>query len=254
MDNKDVAIYYRKCNFGRKDMFLLKPIKVIQGNFDQMTGIFTSNNNKCYKITRHDVTNGYLNISSIDNLKTKYGEDCLENDLLTKFFIEETKKCYMLKVFHFYNDDYVHILEFSMSDLECIKNNILNNEVDYAIIPLEQINQLRNSRNLKFNGFENSIENKQDTNYQIDNNKKSIINAFPNEIDEITAYSILGLDDGEYTYEDVLIAAKKMLAHVNSLGMDNQAVKGEIDCILDAYNEIVTPWQGKCYFYKKRFR
>lgn len=54
----------------------------------------------------------------------------------------------------------------------------------------------------------------------------------------VTPYSILGIEEKEYTKEELLDIVKQRVNFINKHGINKVKIKKEIDKILDAYNEL----------------
>jgi len=55
---------------------------------------------------------------------------------------------------------------------------------------------------------------------------------------EITPYIILGIEEKEYTKEELLKIINKRIKFIQDHGIDKEQMKNDIDKILDAYNEL----------------
>ena len=55
---------------------------------------------------------------------------------------------------------------------------------------------------------------------------------------EITPYIILGIEEKEYTKEELLQIISKRIKFIQNHGIDKEQMKNDIDKILDAYNEL----------------
>lgn len=62
--------------------------------------------------------------------------------------------------------------------------------------------------------------------------------TFNFEWQEITPYSILGIEEKEYTEEELLEIIVKKINFIKEHGIDKEEMQRNIDSILDAYNEL----------------
>lgn len=72
------------------------------------------------------------------------------------------------------------------------------------------------------------------------NNKNIRVNKkeFNLEWQEITPYTILGIEEKEYTKEELLEIVGKKINFIKNHGIDKEEMQRDIDNILDAYNEL----------------
>lgn len=95
-------------------------------------------------------------------------------------------------------------------------------------------------RSLYFDNVEKRYKFRKQNSYnKIDPLSVKVKSTFELEWEEVTPYTILGIEEKEYTKEELLEIVKNKINFIKSQGLDKVKKEEEINKILDSYNEII---------------
>lgn len=274
----EFAIEVQKILLG-DEKFVFRPIRLLKGKYEEKEDIFIdefknkysnmNGNNPyeeryfCAKCKLIDLRQTYFDIKDDDEILEQFLEDSINifyigsYDLITGTIktleynfadidIEMANKEYNLdtsdakeNVMGFdFNENQRFIFDInSLNQLkECKSMDEIRKFIDDLIRTGEYIKNEINSADNKILS-ENREENNDMCNYQE--------TEFNFEWEKITPYTILGIEEREYSKEELLGIVKNLIIAINTSGNNEMSIKKQTDDVLDAYNEIIKSYNSK---------
>lgn len=274
----EFAIEVQKILLG-DEKFVFRPIRLLKGKYEEKEDIFIdefknkysnmNGNNPyeeryfCAKCKLIDLRQTYFDIKDDDEILEQFLEDSINifyigsYDLITGTIktleynfadidIEMANKEYNLdtsdakeNVMGFdFNENQRFIFDInSLNQLkECKSMDEIRKFIDDLIRTGEYIKNEINSADNKILS-ENREENNDMCNYQE--------TEFKFEWEKITPYTILGIEEREYSKEELLGIVKNLIIAINTSGNNEMSIKKQTDDVLDAYNEIIKSYNSK---------
>lgn len=274
----EFAIEVQKILLG-DEKFVFRPIRLLKGKYEEKEDIFIdefknkysnmNGNNPyqeryfCAKCKLIDLRQTYFDIKDDDEILEQFLEDSINifyigsYDLITGTIktleynfadidIEMANKEYNLdtsdakeNVMGFdFNENQRFIFDInSLNQLkECKSMDEIRKFIDDLIRTGEYIKNEINSADNKILS-ENREENNDMCNYQE--------TEFNFEWEKITPYTILGIEEREYSKEELLGIVKNLIIAINTSQNDEMSIKKQTDDVLDAYNEIIKSYNSK---------
>ena len=274
----EFAIEVQKILLG-DEKFVFRPIRLLKGKYEEKEDIFIdefknkysnmNGNNPyeeryfCAKCKLIDLRQTYFDIKDDDEILEQFLEDSINifyigsYDLITGTIktleynfadidIEMANKEYNLdtsdakeNVMGFdFNENQRFIFDInSLNQLkECKSMDEIRKFIDDLIRAGEYIKNEINSTDNEIL-YENHEENNDMCNYQE--------TEFNFEWEKVTPYTILGIEEREYSKEELLKIVKNLIIAINTSGNNEKSIKKQTDDVLDAYNEIIKSYNSK---------
>lgn len=274
----EFAIEVQKILLG-DEKFVFRPIRLLKGKYEEKEDIFIdefknkysnmNGNNPyeeryfCAKCKLIDLRQTYFDIKDDDEILEQFLEDSINifyigsYDLITGTIktleynfadidIEMANKEYNLdtsdakeNVMGFdFNENQRFIFDInSLNQLkECKSMDEIRKFIDDLIRAGEYIKNEINSTDNEIL-YENHEENNDMCNYQE--------TEFNFEWEKVTPYTILGIEEREYSKEELLKIVKNLIIAINTSGNNEKSIKKQTDDVLDAYNEIIKSYNLK---------
>lgn len=241
----DIAVHYRKFELDDEKCFFI-PMNVIYGEYEKNAEMFFSESGMiCYPIkSKSALAHDYFSSpKTITELVCEYGEGLSNDELISSFFYDVKDNCYI----GLYNEDNITVLRVQIYKIE--EEIISTGKCEYASFFnfYDKANKSVNfKKQVSLQNSENKLNKKENLKVQLNEISKKLKelestkkNKVKLEWDVVTPYNILGIDEKDYTKQELLKILSDRVNKENAKKINHKKKVKRIDSYLDAYNEIM---------------